>query len=133
MKCIHSAQDRCPLIQLQQNVFGYPISISSSSSRISAAVKRFLLNALGQAAGCAQKALAGGLWENQFSFPCFTGSLGKQGFPLLSVPSPLLEKSRVNPLTRSMLYQDKISGSHVLCIAKALSLSYKEWAIGCTI
>ena len=24
--------------------------------------------------------LAGGLWENQFSFPCFTGSLGKQGF-----------------------------------------------------
>ena len=26
--------------------------------------------------------LARGLWENQFSFPCFTGSLRKRGFPI---------------------------------------------------
>ena len=38
--------------------------------------------------------LARGLWENQFSFPCFTGSLGKQGFPT-PFHRRILEVSRV--------------------------------------
>ena len=48
--------------------------------------------------------LAGGLWENQFSFPCFTGSLGKQGFPWPFRPLSLCGRTRVNPLKGIPLY-----------------------------
>ena len=51
-----------------------PKSLHDGNGRISAGrwTKRFPLNALGAGRMRAQTALAGGLWENQFSFLCFT-------------------------------------------------------------